>query len=166
MNLFLYGPPGSGKSTVGKELARKLSTHHVDLDTEFERLYEVRIPDFIKHYGISVFRVLESQTLLSVIQNSRSRVISLGGGSLLDEENVRRIYRSKGRIISLSGPIGLLLERIMADTINVRPLAQNANDFRNLMHTRGMHYQSFNPRFPIEGRTPQEIASDILGFLL
>jgi shikimate kinase len=119
MHIFLYGPPGSGKSTIGKELSKSLALPFVDLDSKIEESTGITIPQIINGQGESVFRDRETAALLHMIKGS-PHVIALGGGALLREENRRRAEEN-GQIIFLEAGISSLLERINRDG-NKRPL--------------------------------------------
>ena len=80
--IFLYGPPGAGKSSVGKALAERLRLPFADLDLEIEKSAGKAIPQIMEQQSESVFRDLETD-MLKQIANESPRVIALGGGALL-----------------------------------------------------------------------------------
>ena len=116
-HIFLYGPPGSGKSTVGKELAKSLELPFVDLDSEIEKSAGKTIPQIMDEQGEPAFRDQETTALLSMTKRS-PHVIALGGGALLRDEN-RRCAEENGQIIFLEAGISFLLERVSKDGDNV-----------------------------------------------
>ena len=61
-HIFLYGPPGAGKSSVGKALAERLRLPFLDLDLEIEKSADRTIPQIMEEQGESVFRDLETET--------------------------------------------------------------------------------------------------------
>ena len=85
-SIFLYGPPGVGKSTLGCKLARRLHLPFLDLDERIEAQAGMTIPEIFAREGESGFRNRETQTLLEAVTDSPS-VISLGGGALLSPQN-------------------------------------------------------------------------------
>ena len=87
-HIFLYGPPGAGKTAIGKLLAHKLRLPFIDLDDAIETSTGLSIPKIIQLDGESAFRDLETTALKGVI-NKEESVIALGGGSLLREEESR-----------------------------------------------------------------------------
>jgi shikimate kinase len=82
--LVFVGAPGSGKTTIGKQVAQKLSVEFIDVDNEIEMDEKTTISDIFVKKGESYFRQLE-RTKISELLNSFSGVLSLGGGSVLDE---------------------------------------------------------------------------------
>ena len=102
-NIVLTGMPGSGKSTVGRILAREMGREFVDTDTEIIRLAKKPISDIFAQRGEAYFRDLESQVIAQLAQRT-GLVIATGGGAILWAENVRRL-RQNGRIYFLDRPV-------------------------------------------------------------
>ena len=102
-NIVLTGMPGSGKSTVGRILAREMGREFVDTDTEIIRLAKKPISDIFAQRGEGYFRDLESQVIAQLAQRT-GLVIATGGGAILRAENVRRL-RQNGRIYFLDRPV-------------------------------------------------------------
>ena len=102
-NIVLTGMPGSGKSTVGRILAREMGREFVDTDTEIIRLAKKPISDIFAQRGEAYFRDLESQVIAQLAQRT-DLVIATGGGAILRAENVRRL-RQNGRIYFLDRPV-------------------------------------------------------------
>src|SRR5271169_4616981 len=166
-HIFLYGPPGAGKSSVGKALVERLRLPFIDLDLEIEKLAGKGIPQLMEEKGEAVFRDLETKALKGVA-NKRRRVIALGGGALLREEN-RRYAEECGQVVFLETKIEDLVERLQADQ-NQRPLlADNLEEkLQILLEQRKAHYDSFPIRISQLGRstcefqkTPEQIALEI-----
>ena len=82
--LVFVGAPGSGKTTIGKQLAEKLGVEFIDVDNEIEMDEKTTISDIFVKKGEAYFRQLE-RTKISELLNSFNGVLSLGGGSVLDE---------------------------------------------------------------------------------
>ena len=166
-HIFLYGPPGAGKSAVGKALAERLRLPFIDLDGEIEKSTHRTILQIMEEQGESAFRDLEMETLKRVA-NESPRVIALGGGALLREEN-RRDAEGRGWIVFLETKIETLVERLQEDQ-NQRPLlAGNLNEkLKVLLEQRKVHYDSFPIRVSQSGqsicelqKTPEQIALEI-----
>ena len=82
--LVFVGAPGSGKTTIGKQLAEKLSVEFIDVDNEIEMDEKTTISEIFVKKGEAYFRQLE-RAKISELLNSFDGVLSLGGGSVLDE---------------------------------------------------------------------------------
>ena len=146
--IFLYGPPGSGKSTITSRLARALGMPCLDLDSEIERISGSPIPKIFAQSGEASFRRIESETLGNVLSGPPS-VIALGGGALLNPHS-RRLAETSGTVVCLTAPLDVLVNRIQ-QVHKPRPLldfAQNSpEDLRlqlnQLLVHRAEHYHSF-----------------------
>ena len=82
--LVFVGAPGSGKTTIGKQVAEKLGVEFIDVDNEIEMDEKTTISDIFVQKGEAYFRQLE-RAKISDLLNSFNGVLSLGGGSVLDE---------------------------------------------------------------------------------
>jgi len=109
---------GSGKSTIGARLARRLGFRHIDLDKEIESREKMSIPELFASRGEPYFRQLEQKILEETFEWERC-VVSLGGGTIRDNDTVDRV-RKAGLLIFLDAPLSVLLKRLKNDT--KRPL--------------------------------------------
>jgi shikimate kinase/3-dehydroquinate synthase len=141
--IFIYGPPGSGKSTLGEQLSRELSLSYLDLDKRIVNKSGMDIPSIFNNEGEEKFRNIESRELNSAI-NEGVQVIALGGGALLDESN-RSFVEKEGTVICLHSPLNVLIERLKKDN-NKRPLVSLnlESQLTELMDHRKSHYASFS----------------------
>lgn len=112
-HLYLIGPRGCGKSTIGQRLARRMAWNWCDLDEEIEQASGETVAEIFARSGQNGFRELESQHLNRVAQG-QPQVVSLGGGAVLRPENRQLIGRS-GRVVLLVATPEILVERILAD---------------------------------------------------
>ncbi len=106
----LIGPPGAGKTTVGRRLAARLEVAFCDTDTELERAVGMSVPDILERTGEAHFRVLERKAVQRALHPPQRCVVALGGGSVLDE-SVQRMLRRQP-VVLLSVGLEQLLERI------------------------------------------------------
>ena len=113
---------GSGKSTVGKLLAKKLETAFLDLDHYIEVKNNKSINDIFKEKGENYFRQLETNAL-SEIKGSKI-VVACGGGIILNHENRKKIS-SNGKVVFLKASISSLIKRLLSN--KDRPLLNDKN---------------------------------------
>jgi 3-dehydroquinate synthase len=151
--IFLYGPPGSGKSTIGRILSKSLNVGFVDIDSEIELDAGMPISQIMAERGEAVFREYETDVITRVCGTDESEapypgwgVVALGGGALLREENRSRC-EAAGDIIFLETDIEILISRLSEDDIQ-RPLLAGDLEGRltTLLERRKEHYDSFKLR--------------------
>ncbi len=114
MNLFLIGYRCTGKTTVGKRLADRLSWDFVDADAEVVAAAGRPIADLVAREGWPSFRRVESAVMERLCRNDR-QVVATGGGVVLAPENVRGM-RAVGRVVWLKASPQTIQERMQADT--------------------------------------------------
>jgi shikimate kinase / 3-dehydroquinate synthase len=161
MSICLYGPSGTGKTTVGKLLAQRLDMTWFDLDVEIEKEAGQNIETMFRILGESVFRELESSTLDRILKAAPASVISLGGGALLNNQN-RLLAESYGQVVMLSASIDTLVARLTADS-HVRPLVKDdpLQHLADLLARRQEHYSSFGKPVITDDQTPEQIVREI-----
>ena len=118
--LFLIGPMGSGKTTVGRVLAKKLGLAFVDVDEAIEARCGVEVDRIFEIEGEEGFRRRETQ-MLDELTLKDDQVVATGGGSVLNEEN-RILLRSRGTTVWLKTSVQQQLRRLARD--KRRPLLQ------------------------------------------
>lgn len=117
-NLFLIGPMGAGKSTVGRRIAGHFKLRFIDMDTELEQRTGVTVSVIFELEGESGFRQRESR-LLQELSHSNGAVIATGGGVILDQEN-RFLLQRYGFVFYLPVGVSQQLNRLARD--RQRPL--------------------------------------------
>lgn len=122
-NIFLIGPMGVGKTTIGRQLAERLDLRFFDSDHEIEQRTGADIPWIFDVEGEAGFRRRE-QEVIDELTAQPGVVLATGGGAVLDPQNRTRL-RDRGTVIYLKAPLESLLERTARD--RKRPLLRTAN---------------------------------------
>ena len=138
-NIFLVGPMGSGKTTIGRTLAEILNLKFFDLDSEIEKRSGANIPGIFDVEGEQGFRDREAAVIDDLTQQ-QGIVLATGGGAILREENRRHLVE-RGTVIHLDSPIEKIIARTRRDS--KRPLLQTgdaAKRRRELERLRGRRY--------------------------
>lgn len=120
--------PGSGKSTVGRQLARRLNWRFSDSDVEIERQLGCSIRSYFEQYGEGAFRDVEQRVLEQLLGES-NQVLATGGGAVLREANRLRLA-ARARVVYLRSTPEELFRRLRHDTH--RPLLQVRDPLRRL----------------------------------
>jgi shikimate kinase len=150
--IIFIGLPGCGKSTVGRQVARRLGCNFVDSDAEIEKRIGCTIREFFEREGESKFRDIEETTLFDIV-NQTIGVLSTGGGSILRQTNRERL-REAGYVIYLRSTPDELVKRLRHD--RNRPLLQVSDPLqkiRDLFDDRDFLY-SETAHFVIETGRP------------
>lgn len=170
--IYLTGFMGSGKTTIGNILAEKLDYDFIDLDILIEKNEGRTISDIFKEFGEPYFRRLERENLCEV-SDSQSRIVSLGGGALMNEEN-QRFVKSKGILIYLRVTPEEIYKRIKDCTD--RPLLKkddktlfSEDEFINkispLFEKREPGYMTANFIIDTVGKNPEKIAEEVISLI-
>ena len=122
-SLFLTGPMGAGKSTIGRQLAKQLGMPFYDSDHEIESRTGVDIPLIFELEGEAGFRKREV-AIIDELTGLPDIVLATGGGAILDPQN-REHLKSRGRVIYLHATVDQQLRRTRKD--RNRPLLQTGN---------------------------------------
>ena len=136
--LVFIGMMGSGKTTIGKALAKELNLTWIDTDDYIEQQTKKSIPELFDSQGEAYFRQLETKALDSVILNYQC--ISTGGGIIITPKN-RDLLKNKAFVIHLTADIQTLVSRLSHSN---RPLLQNVSldkRLKDLINARSTFYQ-------------------------
>jgi shikimate kinase len=125
LRYFLIGYKSSGKSTIGKKLASRLSLEFVDLDEVIESREGKTVPQLYTELGDEGFRIREWEALLEVVKNDNV-VVALGGGAPCHCDNMNLIEK-KGEVIYLQLDDDTLVSRLK-DATRDRPIVLNKSD--------------------------------------
>jgi shikimate kinase len=165
--IALIGMPGSGKSSVGAQLALRLDWRHIDLDQYISQCHNKSISALINHVGEEQFRIIERDCLYAVLkQASDSFVLSTGGGTPVFHGNLHSIKEYGLVTVFLDCPVPVLESRISAQ-LHLRPLLSAdrlEHHLENLKISRFPVYMQADQTIPANG-SPEEIAEKILARL-
>ncbi|GAB1722517.1 MAG: AAA family ATPase [Nitrospira sp. CR1.1] len=142
MNVVLIGYRGTGKSTVGKILARKLGRTVVSTDAEIVKRANLSVPEIVKQFGWDHFRDLESAVCRDFAARDQL-IIDTGGGAILRPENVE-VLQKTGTLVWLTATVDTITRRIGGDT--QRPSLTGTKSFteeiRDVLTERTPKYQA------------------------
>lgn len=165
-NVVLIGYRGSGKSSVARELARRLRWIHVDTDEHIASTAQRSIRDIFDQLGETAFRRFEHDAIVTIGRGT-GQVISVGGGGVLSEAN-RDALRSAGLCVWLTAPPEALHRRMLADPHNqaTRPALTDRDaldEVRHLLHEREPLYAALAD-YVIETaeRSVMQVTDDVL----
>lgn len=161
----LIGPPGAGKSSVGRQLAKLLQCEILDTDIEIEKRRGKKISDIFTEDGEPAFRAIEKEVVIEALSEA-SGIVALGGGSVLDIEVAEILKKSRLPVaylevsISQAAPrVGFNKERPLL-TINPR------QQWMALMEVRRPIYESLATfQIATDNRKPIEVAQEIIAAL-
>ncbi|UXR68679.1 MULTISPECIES: shikimate kinase [unclassified Staphylococcus] len=136
--IILVGFMGSGKSSIGKALAKRHNYRFIDLDQHIASSEKMSIPDIFKHDGETTFRLYEQKYLKETLH--KYDIISTGGGIITNDETFQFLKTLNAEIIWLDAPFSILYQRVKGDPN--RPNAKNSNyeTLKNLYLSRVSRY--------------------------
>ena len=161
-NLVLLGMMGSGKSTIGILVSKKLNVSFIDIDKLIEKESNMKITEIFDQKGEAFFRKLEENTTLKAL-SSTNKIISLGGGGFLNEK-IRKEIILNNMSIWLNWNNQTLLNRIKKS--KKRPMAFNLNEkeLLELILIRNKTYSKAKIKIDCEKFSKNKIVSKIIGF--
>lgn len=162
-NIVITGFMGTGKTTIGRRLAQRLSRPFYDLDEQIEANFGKPIPEIFAQDGEDAFRVAEAQ-LCSRFAQEQGVVISTGGGALVNPHN-RHALAENGILICLTASTDVILHRISQESH--RPLLPGTNEerkqrIRDLLHQRRHAYAAIPHQVNTSNRDPEQIVERLL----
>jgi shikimate kinase len=159
--VVLVGFMGSGKSAVGRVLARRLGYRFEDMDRRIEERAGRTIAEIFRDDGEEAFRKLEREEARAVSRLS-GRVVASGGGAFAQPET-RAILQKGAVTVWLRCEIGRILSRIPSDSS--RPLAGNHDIMRALLAEREPSYRMADVAVDASAGSPREVAERIVGLV-
>lgn len=160
-NLVLVGFMGTGKSAVGRRVARRLGRRLVDMDSVIEQREGRPIPEIFRGAGEAHFRALE-RALVRELAEARGLVVSTGGGVVVNPDNVADFART-GVVVCLAATPEAILARVGHDTN--RPLLQAPDRMARiaeLLEKRRPLYEAIPDRVDTTGLSADEAADRVL----
>lgn len=161
-NVYLIGPMGAGKTTIGRQLSELLRLEFVDSDHEIEARTGANIPWIFDVEGEEGFRVRE-EAVIRDLTVRQGIVLATGGGVVMREAN-RHFLRERGVVVYLATPVSLQLERTSRD--RNRPLLRTADPRKRLtelMELRDPLYrETAHIVMPTDGGSARDVALRII----
>jgi shikimate kinase len=165
-HVVLVGMMGAGKSTTARRVARTLGRAHVDTDDEVRRRAGDTIPAIFATRGEAWFRAEEARALRAALADGPARVVSAGGGAVLDPEN-RRAMRAAGTVVWLRARPETLARRLPEG--GTRPLLVSAGEepaavlARIDAERRVLYEEVATAVVDVDGLRPEEVVTQVVG---
>ena len=156
---------GAGKTSVGRELSKKLRMDFYDLDSEVERTQGLSVTEIFEADGEESFRQKETEMLATLSQKTTPSVISTGGGAVLRQQN-RDMMDASGEIFYLKADIDTLWNRVRRK--KGRPLIDVEDpraEFQELFMKRKDIYERLPHAVSTDNMSVSEVADKIVGML-
>jgi shikimate kinase len=162
-NLILVGFSCSGKTTLGRNVARRLRLTFVDTDRYIEEMTGRRIPDIFREDGEASFRQYEREAIAQILEQ-RNQVISTGGGAFVDSEN-RAKLRGGNLVIHLQVQPETVVERLRnSRSGRPRPLLDSPDPLKRvmqLMADRKEAYSAAHVTIGVDNRSRYELVGEL-----
>ncbi len=161
-NIVLTGFMGTGKTSVGKLVARKTGMGFADTDALIEALEGKRVEDIFREKGEKYFRSLEEK-VISRVSDLKGFVIATGGGAVLSADNMDNL-RKRGIIFCLRAKPETVYRNIR-NSPDERPLLKEKDmllQINKLMEEREKYYRNAHYIIIVDGRTAEETAEEVI----
>jgi len=159
--IILIGPPGAGKTSVGKALAKKLSLNFLDSDKVVEEKSGKSIPEIFITDGEPAFREMERAAVIDLIEN-QDGVIALGGGSVMDLEVSKRLL-PMANVVFLDVSISNAAPRVGFNRDRPLLLGNPRQQWIALMEKRRSTYEALaKTRVSTDNKKPVEVVEEIV----
>jgi len=158
--LVLIGMSGSGKSTIGSLISKKLKLKFVDTDREIEKKEKLTISNIFSQKGENYFRILEEKITLDLL-NSNLKIVSIGGGGFINKKIQKKLLNDCFTVW-LNWKKTTILNRLK--NTKKRPIINNLNDKQilNLIVIRSKEYEKADNKINCENLSKNEIVNKII----
>jgi shikimate kinase len=166
-NIILIGFMGSGKTTIGKDIASRKNMKFIDMDLEIEKIEKKSINEIFSESGEKYFREVESK-LFEKLCMQENIVISTGGGIVECNYNIETLKRQQC-VIWLDANTDTIVKHIKNE-INKRPKLNEVKDLKKsitelLKKRYNKYYESANIRIDVNDKNVDQVASEILVYI-
>lgn len=159
--IVLIGPPGAGKSSVGKALAKELSLNFIDSDSEIEKISHKKISEIFIEDGEPAFRLLEVEVVRKVLADFDG-VISLGGGAPINKEIQEVLEDANYPVVFIDVSIAQAATRIGFNKDRPLLLVNPRQQWISLMNDRRPIYEKLaSQTISSDNKKPHEVAKQI-----
>ena len=161
---------GSGKSTIGRLLSKKLNINFIDLDDYIERQLEKSISTIFEEHGEIYFRKMEHNFVKELMNKKDSFILSTGGGTPCYSQNMEVINSKSINVFYLKLSIVALVERLTLEKEH-RPLIKNIETAEmpefigKHLFERSFYYQQATNSISCDNKTPDQVVAEIIGRL-
>jgi shikimate kinase len=170
MKIVLLGYMGSGKSTIGRQLAHDLNLTFIDLDRYIENREQEKIPTIFNQRGELYFRKKEHEYLNDILLEKQDFVLATGGGTPCYSDNMAVITSNTAASFYLKLSVKGLVDRLIKEKAD-RPLIKNIPDtdlsefIGKHLFERSYYYNQAEHRINIDNKVPIEIVQEIKKYL-
>ena len=161
-NLVIIGHMGSGKSTIGLHLSRKLNYGFIDTDEVIVKKINMSINEYFENYDEKKFRIIEEKTILEVLEKNTKNVIAFGGGAF---QSIKVRQHVKKYAISLWLKCDLKTLTIRCSKKKNRPLLRNKDIkivLKELNKLRADNFSKANYIFNVAKKTKSNLTNEII----
>ena len=160
-NLVLIGMMGSGKSTLGYLIAKKLDVLFIDIDIKIEEIEKMSISKIFQKHGEKYFRIIEEKITSEILKKNSKCVVSLGGGAFLNKK-IQDLVLKKNISFWLKWENTSIIKRLK--NYSKRPMLKNMNNEKliNLINDRSKIYSKSNYILECENLGKPEIVNKII----
>jgi shikimate kinase len=165
LSAILIGPPGSGKSSVGKSLAQRMGVEFSDTDTIIEKKFNKSISDIFVESGEPYFREIERTVVLDRLEHGEG-ILSLGGGSVLDQQAQSALRTNSTPIVFLDVSLASASPRVGFNRDRPLLVGNPRAKWQELMNARRPIYEELATfTVPTDDLTPSQVSSKIVELL-